>query len=351
MLKASELVSFCNAMIGQAYWYGTCVYKCTKELAKKKAKQFPKYYTEYTTEELLDAINKKKVCMDCVGLPIGFFWTNGGKGVIEYLNGTGDFTIIRKANGIPSKSANGLFEWCKDQGAKYGKISTMPDVAGIIVHKSGHVGVYIGNGYVVEAMGHNYGVVKTELNKRPWTSWFYLPSWILEYDTKDNVKDSSQNIVNNISTPSSTSVSYRCGDSGTQVAKIQKMLIACGYTLGKNVADGIFDDATEADLKAFQTAHGLIANGIYEQKTHDMLMSVYKNAKQQIATNSTNKQTVKVTGSKVNIRTEPNMSAKILDTVKCNTKFIYCNQTLDGWHKIIYKNKTAWISADYSVII
>lgn len=351
MLKASELVLFCKSMIGQAYWYGTCVYKCTKALAKKKAKRFPEYYAEYTTEELLDAINKKKVCMDCVGMIIGFFWTNGGKGVIEYLNGTGDFTVNRKANGMPSKSANGLFEWSKDQGVEYGEISTMPDVAGIIVHKSGHVGVYVGNGRVVEAMGHNDGVVETKLNKRPWTSWFYLPSWILKYDTIYNMQNSSQNTTGNSHTPPSASISYHKGDSGTQVAKIQKMLIACGYTLGKKVADGIFDDATEADLKAFQTAHGLVANGIYEQRTHEVLMLMYKEAKEQIATNSTNERIIKVTGNRVNIRIEPNMSAEILGAVKRNAKLIYCGQTLDGWHQVVYKSRTAWISADYSEIV
>lgn len=43
----------------------------------------------------------------------------------------------------------------------------------------GHVGIYVGNGEVIEARGHLYGVVKTKLKDRPWTDWGKL-RW-LEY--------------------------------------------------------------------------------------------------------------------------------------------------------------------------
>lgn len=41
--------------------------------------------------------------------------------------------------------------------------------------KDGHVGVYIGGGYVIEAMGTKYGVVKTEVEGRGWSGWCKLP--------------------------------------------------------------------------------------------------------------------------------------------------------------------------------
>jgi hypothetical protein len=46
----------------------------------------------------------------------------------------------------------------------------------------GHVGLYIGNGKVIEARGADYGVVTTKLNERQWTHWGML-DW-LEYDLK-----------------------------------------------------------------------------------------------------------------------------------------------------------------------
>ena len=41
----------------------------------------------------------------------------------------------------------------------------------------GHVGVYIGNGKVIEARGHKYGVVETNLVGRGWKQWGKI-DWI-----------------------------------------------------------------------------------------------------------------------------------------------------------------------------
>ena len=43
------------------------------------------------------------------------------------------------------------------------------------VWKPGHIGVYIGNGYAVEAMGTTYGVVKTQVDGRGWSGWCKIP--------------------------------------------------------------------------------------------------------------------------------------------------------------------------------
>ena len=50
-------------------------------------------------------------------------------------------------------------------------METMPETVGLAVWKPGHIGVYIGGGYVIEAMGTKYGVVKTELAGRGWEGW------------------------------------------------------------------------------------------------------------------------------------------------------------------------------------
>ena len=55
-----------------------------------------------------------------------------------------------------------------------GPIDTIPELTGLSVHYPGHTGVYIGNGYVVEARGTFYGIVKTELKARPWRHWAKL---------------------------------------------------------------------------------------------------------------------------------------------------------------------------------
>ena len=42
----------------------------------------------------------------------------------------------------------------------------MPETPELAVWRSGHIGVYVGNGEVIEAMGTAYGVVHTHLAER-----------------------------------------------------------------------------------------------------------------------------------------------------------------------------------------
>jgi hypothetical protein len=60
---------------------------------------------------------------------------------------------------------------CERKGTSLG---SLPEVAGVAVFMKGHVGIYIGNGEVIEARGHAYGVVKTKLARRPWKRWAYI---------------------------------------------------------------------------------------------------------------------------------------------------------------------------------
>lgn len=63
----------------------------------------------------------------------------------------------------------------------------------------GHVGIYIGNGKVIEARGHAYGVVETNLVGRGWTSWGQLD--LLDYNSKEfadgDEKEALQYLISN----------------------------------------------------------------------------------------------------------------------------------------------------------
>lgn len=81
-------------------------------------------------------------------------------------------------NGMPDYGANQMYQSAKDAGtlnSDYGSMDTMPEIIGLMLWKEGHVGVYIGGGYVIEAMGTKKGVVKTELEGRGWQGWCKLP--------------------------------------------------------------------------------------------------------------------------------------------------------------------------------
>ena len=182
MYKASEFVEACKRLVGMPYWYGTCIYPCSRSLLASKKDQYPTHYRESRMHKYESDCEKHLLCMDCVGMIKGFFWCGGLDPILSYLNGAS--SLPRKyGRGIPDKSANSLGPWCKRKGAQAVDIDSIPDVPGIIVHKTGHVGVYVGNGEVVEARGFDYGVVKTKLKERPWEDWFYLPESVLNYGT------------------------------------------------------------------------------------------------------------------------------------------------------------------------
>lgn len=177
MYTSKEFVEFVKSMVGAPYWYGTCCYKATKSLLASKKRQYPKQYLGYA-DVFNKAIADKAVVCDCVGLIKGFFWSEGGKRVYEYKQ-NGRNLQLKYADGINDYGANGLAAYIK-RTSKWGAISTMPDIAGLIVWKAGHVGVYIGEGKVVQASWMNTGCYETELSKTSFTNWGALPN--LEYE-------------------------------------------------------------------------------------------------------------------------------------------------------------------------
>ena len=160
------LVEYAKAQLGKPYWYGTFGNISTAALYKSKKAQYPQQYQWSCPSNQLN-----KRVHDCVGLIKGYLWSETA-------------TSVPKYNAKQDVSANGMLSVCKEKGS----ISTMPDIPGVLVFLPGHVGVYIGNGYVVEAKGHAYGVVKTALKGRGWKNWGKCP-WIT-YETK-TVKPSS----------------------------------------------------------------------------------------------------------------------------------------------------------------
>lgn len=97
---------------------------------------------------------------DCVGLIKGYGWYDDTSGTIKY--GT---------NGMQDVTADGMFSAATEKGT----IETMPDIPGIAVWHQGHIGVYIGNGYVIHAANTYDGVIKTPITSSGWTHWLKVP--------------------------------------------------------------------------------------------------------------------------------------------------------------------------------
>lgn len=97
---------------------------------------------------------------DCVGLIKGYGWYDDASGTIEYVT-----------NGMQDVTADGMFSAATEKGT----INTMPDIPGIAVWHQGHIGVYIGNGYVIHAANTYDGVIKTPITSSGWTHWLKVP--------------------------------------------------------------------------------------------------------------------------------------------------------------------------------
>lgn len=173
--SGKHLAEFCLKMAGQPYWYGTCLYRATRELLKQKRGQYPREYALARTPRYERDIAAKAVCADCIGAIKGYMWTNGGKGVLESIGTGKPYAIHYAQNNCPDLTADGMFAYAKAQGAKWGDIAAMPEAPGIALCKPGHTAVYAGGGECVEWRSFATGCVKTRLSERDLEHWYYLP--------------------------------------------------------------------------------------------------------------------------------------------------------------------------------
>ena len=148
---------------GWGYVWGTYGQVLTPELLQYKLTQYPEGVGEYAAFIRANWLDKRTA--DCVGLIKGYGWLDGETMEIQY-----------GSNGMPDIGANEMYY----NAVRKGAIQAMPDTPGLAVWKPGHIGVYIGNGEVIEAMGTKYGVVKTQLEGRGWTHWLEIP--YIKYD-------------------------------------------------------------------------------------------------------------------------------------------------------------------------
>lgn len=230
---AKGLVEYAKAQLGRPYWYGTFGQAASKSLYNEKKRQYPHYYK-------WDYANEGEKVHDCCGLIKGYLWCDGPNDIIPAYNEVQDI------------SANQMRTAC----TKTGTIDTIPDVPGVLVFYNGHVGVYIGGGEVIEARGHVYGVIKTKLNKRSWTSWGYCP--FITYEQVTTVV-----------------LPVLCkGMKSDTVKRMQCLLISHGDDMEGHGADGSFGGATRRAIEKFQTEHGLAVTGVCDAATWAKLLGV-----------------------------------------------------------------------------
>ena len=153
-----DLVKWCENAYknGWGYVYGGHGQVCTKQYLDQQASLFPGNNEAGGEMRTVGEKWLGKRVVDCIGLIKSYAWYNADSDQITV-----------GSNGFTDCGANTIRNNVKEGGA----ISTMPDIPGLAVWMDGHIGVYVGNGEVIEAQGTAYGVVKTQLKNRGWTKW------------------------------------------------------------------------------------------------------------------------------------------------------------------------------------
>ena len=163
--NAADLVAYAEHAweSGWGYVWGCFGQVLTDSLLEYKISQYPEGVGQY--ENIIREKWMGGRVTDCVGLIKGYGWLDPDTLTIRY--GT---------NGMPDVSANQMYYAATESGP----ISTIPEIPGLAVWKAGHIGIYIGSGYVIEASGTSTGVIKTRLAQRSFTHWLKIP--YIQYD-------------------------------------------------------------------------------------------------------------------------------------------------------------------------
>ena len=257
MKTGQGLKEYAIAQLGKPYWWGTFGQVANADLYAREKKQYPKKYIESDYPKQYG-----QRVHDCVGLIKGYRWSDTPESAPKYV-------------GAQDVAVEGLYAQCTQRGS----IGTIPETPGVCVFMAnmGHVGVYIGNGEVVEAMGHAYGVVKTKLKGRGWAYWG-KPDWI-EYAGETPQSAAPTAPLSGEPSGADFTLNFRVlnkGCIGEDVRALQLMLKARGYQCGnygpnRDGADGEFGADTKDMVMAFQTAAGLYADG---EAGHDTMSAL-----------------------------------------------------------------------------
>lgn len=132
----------------------------------------------------------------------------------------------------------------------------------------GHVGIYLGDGYVVDARGHAYGVMHTKLETYAWDHYAILKGMKNEEgdvtmpDTPTIPADEKRDTI-------------RQGAKGPTVVEMQGRLKTHGITVdGEQIkVDGVFGPITDAAIREFQRVNGLEIDGVCGPKTWRLLLA------------------------------------------------------------------------------
>lgn len=167
-IKAEALIAYAKNAVGGGYCWGADGQVCSPSVRQELASRTGNAETRYNLLNLCAKWDGQRV-WDCSGLFRGAW-----RALLKYRSG----------------GATGIYrDWCTANGT----IDTMPDVPGIAVFRGTpdnmeHVGLYIGNGEVIDARSSKRGVLRGTLESYGrWTHWGRLDD--VDYDAQTGTDD------------------------------------------------------------------------------------------------------------------------------------------------------------------
>ena len=239
------LAEYAIKHIGDCYWWGTFGQVADQTLLDYKRSQYPDVYNSALYKDAEKQFGK--TVFDCVGLVKGYLFEG------EKYNPSRDVNV------------SGLYVACSQTGT----ISTLPEIPGVCVFHASldHVGVYIGNGEVVEAAGHLTGVVRNKIINRPSFTLWGKPKWF-EYDIPQVSFDHTSEPFENLSQVDKNSILklpvLSFGSTGVYV-KIMEVLLGIKPS-------GVFDSNVKKKVIEYQCNNHLEIDGICGKNTWTKLI-------------------------------------------------------------------------------
>lgn len=234
MTKPEMVKNAALQRVGDPYVYGGTGKTCTPAYRRARMAQYP----EYADKIRANCPRLKGSAVSCVNCK----WADPETGTGKECYDCAQLALAcMAAAGIPLVSGANP-QWLKTNFSEKGEISALPKEKVCLVFRRDsdgrmhHVGVYMGDGTVVHAKGHAYGVVHTALEDDRWTH-YGVPAGLYDagYPT------------------------LRHGNRGEYVKLMQQALVAAGFPLA---VDGAFGKGTKEAVQNFQSANGLVADGV-----------------------------------------------------------------------------------------
>ena len=248
-MDIQKTIDFAKAMVGSPYVYGGTAKPCTPEYRKQQMKQYPdaapnikKHCPVLSGEEdsCLYCKWKGRHCFDCAQL-VRFAFRAGGStlpsGASSQWRCDTAWSLKAKLNPDYARDNFCVLFRRDPLGGRYRPMA--------------HVGLSLGDGYVIDARSSGRVVIMEKLDPKFWTD-MAVPTGI-----QVNMRGDILSFTH--------ALPY--GSRGDEVRELQTWLRDIGYPLKRYGIDGIYGQETATAVKEFQSRNGMLATGAADERT------------------------------------------------------------------------------------